>query len=52
MKCVGHLETILAFIAKICTAEPLERKLSAVDEGKGVQRPIMTESGMVETRLK
>lgn len=45
---------MLSFIAKICPAEPLERKLSAVSEGKGVQsvaRPIITEGGMVENGL-
>ena len=55
MNCVGHLKTILVFIAKTYPAEPLERKLSAVSEGKGVQsvaRLIMMESGMVETCIK
>lgn len=49
MSCVGHLETVSAFIAKICTAEPRERKLSTVSEGKGVQRvarPIVGENGI------
>ena len=40
---VGHLKTMLSLITKICPAEPLERNLSVVSEGNGVQsvaRPI------------